>query len=219
MRIGLLLLMTLLLTVTILAWFIGDEHLTGWVAGDAPQLTGDQHQRVEAIRMWLDEARALGPLLAGFALLLFLRVGRLRDQIRELARRWGRQFAVVLIAAGVTAAGGLVVGVHNVVRNLRDYSGVRCPPDTVMIGGNARALIRMIRQKTADDARILVVTNNYRWFVNYYIVPRRLFQHQEKALPLADLDPDWIDEKKVDWVLHQDSGGVFRLVRRPAENP
>jgi hypothetical protein len=136
-----------------------------------------------------------------------------------MIERFGRVRTTLLVVGLIAAPPVLIAGVARTVAHVRTYADVRCPPDLVMLSANEQRIIHAVRRTTPPDARILVVSDEHSWFLNYYLFPRRLFQHQEEDLTFPELPGDWITSKRVGWVLERRKGRGFRIRRLTDTSP
>lgn len=64
-----------------------------------------------------------------------------------------------------------------------------------------------------SDASILLVTDSAPWFINYYLLPRKLYYYPEVTTEgaLNKLPPGFIKDKKISSVLIQDNASLRLL--------
>ena len=215
-----------LLTGTIASWLVTEEDLRAWFVRYPSQPTLDEMGRFFAAQAWRDTLRYAGPVL--LAVLLFARVrakhtarlvGRVTRDMGRLADRWGKARVVLVMSALAGAPICMAVGLYQVTANIRDYTVHRCPTDVVMIGPAERVLIDNVRALTPPTSRLLLLTRETPWFINYYLYPRAIFCPCDDWVMPKELPPGWLDEKRIDWIVKGDYRQGFRLIPRSEYRP
>ena len=195
------------------AWLVTDQDIQAELADRT--LTPTDALRVYEGIVWRDTVRYGGPLL--LALLLVMRLcanstDTIADDVRSLARRWGRVRTALVLLTIVPTPVCFVVGIRHVVEQVRLYARVHCPPDVVMVSQREISIIDGVRRRTAPDTRLLLVTDEEPWFLNYYLHPRTLFQRGDEWVGQQPVTREYLQAKRIDWVLDRPRARPVRLI-------
>ena len=212
--------------MTVASWLVTTQDLRDWLIRGAARPGLAQVYRVYQAVVWRDTVRYLGPVCVLVLLAMRLRAEwtatlarRVAHDVRRLGARWGRVWVTMLLVALLAAPVCFVIGVSHVVDDGRTYARVRCPPDVIMTSQVEQRLIEAVRQRTPQTARMLLVTDEEPWFLNYYLYPRVLFQLDDEWDGPRNMAPGWLHTKRIDWVLVRMRGQRARLVRRSEYSP
>lgn len=74
-----------------------------------------------------------------------------------------------------------------------------------------------VRSTTPDSAAILIKTNRpLQYLLNYELYPRRFYFYSDRSVPVGQIPPDWLNQRKIGWVLQVSDDGPlwFQLTPR-----
>ena len=119
---------------------------------------------------------------------------------------------------------GIILGFHRIcclsaLESIEDYIRYRkLSPDEIrfMINKDDLTLIDEVRARVRTDEGVLVLDIE-RHFISYYVYPVKLYKFKKgyfkttRSYELKDVDPKWLEERNIRWVMGPDAAGVLRL--------
>jgi len=245
-RLILILLLFISIPGMVYAWLMPVEYFQTWMMKRANPDQFSQfaaHEQGQALTVLLRILLPLSALLTITGFLYYQRVVILADHCWQSLKRLtslqhtGRTCLLrfLLISWFIL---GLVHFAKGVNRRIEDWPWYHFRAGSEMmpnISDSNRDVIRFVKQATAEDDRILVLSDQKLFFLSYYLLPRKLFhplhpesefvipkefqQRQLKAYRLSDLDPEYLEQIAPDYILEYFEGGDYLEKDRLEEDP
>ncbi|MBM3801491.1 MAG: hypothetical protein FJW26_04170 [Acidimicrobiia bacterium] len=139
---------------------------------------------------------------------------------RRIAPSTGATPALWLLLGGWAAIAVLSLNfrIIGLARRLVERQG-QSPAQLIAAGfGDEYGVVQAVRDATPETAAILIKTQRpLQFLMNYELYPRRFYFYPDRALPASAVPEEWMDQKRIDWILDISDSEPIRFSLAPRE--